>query len=192
VTHINPVFGDNRIGTIGLPVPGTDAKVVDAETGSRELPPGQVGEMIVRGPQVMKGYWRDDQATSKAVRDGWLFTGDLVRRDEDGYFEVVDRKKDLILATGGLNVYPREIEEVLHLHPKVRDCAAIGVSAGAEKGERVKVFVVLREGKTSSVEEIRAFCQQNLAPYKVPRYVEFRSSLPVSNTGKIVRRLLRE
>jgi len=192
VTHANPVYGENRIGTIGLPFPSTLARIVDAETGERDLPPGEIGELIVRGPQVMKGYWKMPAETANVLRDGWLYTGDLARMDEDGYFQIVDRKKDMILGAGGLNIYPREVEEVLYQHPKVQSCAVVGVRVSLEKGERVKAFVVLKEGETATEEEIIAFCRENLAPYKVPRFVEFRDELPMTMVGKVLRRVLLE
>jgi long-chain acyl-CoA synthetase len=192
VTHANPIFGENRIGAIGLPFPNTDAKIVDAETGERDLAPGEVGELVVRGPQVMKGYWRMPTETANTLRDGWLHTGDLSRMDEDGYFQIVDRKKDMILGAGGYNIYPREVEEVLYEHPKVKECAVVGVPVSVEKGERVKAFVVLKEGETASEDDLLAFCRKNLAPYKVPSFVEFRDDLPKTMVGKILRRVLLE
>ncbi|MBS3785094.1 MAG: long-chain fatty acid--CoA ligase [Anaerolineae bacterium] len=192
VTHANPIFGENRVGTIGLPFPNTDAKIVDAETGEQDLAPGEVGELVVRGPQVMKGYWRMPTETANSLRDGWLHTGDLSRMDEDGYFQIVDRKKDMILGAGGYNIYPREVEEVFYEHPKVQEAAVVGVPVSAEKGERVKAYVVLKEGETASEEEMLAFCRENMAPYKVPSYVEFRDELPKTMVGKILRRVLLE
>jgi long-chain acyl-CoA synthetase len=192
VTHANPIFGENRIGTIGLPFPSTDAKIVDAETGERDLEPGEVGELVVRGPQVMKGYWRMPTETANTLRDGWLHTGDLSRMDEDGYFQIVDRKKDMILGAGGYNIYPREVEEVLYENPKVKEAAVVGVPVSVEKGERVKAFIVLKEGETASEEEILAFCRENMARYKVPSFVEFRDELPKTMVGKILRRVLLE
>ena len=192
VTHGNPIFGENRIGTIGLPFPGTDARIVDSETGERELASGEVGELVIRGPQVMKGYWHMPTETSNALRGGWLHTGDLARMDEDGYFQIVDRKKDMILGAGGYNIYPREVEEVLYEHPQVKEAAVVGVPVSVEKGERVKAFIVPREGEAPTEEDIIAFCQENLAPYKVPRYVEFRDELPKTMVGKILRRVLLE
>jgi len=192
VTHANPIFGENRIGTIGLPFPNTDARIVDAETGERTLDVGEVGELVVRGPQVMKGYWRMPTETANALRDGWLHTGDLARMDEDGYFQIVDRKKDMILGSGGYNIYPREVEEVLYEHPAVKECAVVGVPISVEKGERVKAYVVPKEGGDVTEEEILAFCRENLAPYKVPRFVEFREDLPKTMVGKILRRVLLE
>jgi long-chain acyl-CoA synthetase len=191
VTHANPIYGENRIGTIGLPFPSTEAKIMDTETGTQELPPGEIGELAVRGPQVMKGYWQMPTETANVLRNGWLYTGDMARMDADGYFQIVDRKKDMILGAGGFNIYPREIEEVLYQHPKVNECAAAGVPAG-ERGERVKAFIVLKEGQTATEEEIIEFCRQNMAPYKVPRFVEFRSELPKTMVGKVLRRVLLE
>ncbi len=191
VTHANPIYGENRIGTIGLPFPSTEAKIVDTETGTRDLPPGEVGELVVRGPQVMKGYWQMPTETTNALREGWLYTGDVARMDEDGYFQIVDRKKDMILGAGGYNIYPREVEEVLYQHPKVKEGAAVGIPVPG-KGERVKAFVVLKEGETATEEEIIEFCRENLARYKVPRSVEFRDELPTTMVGKVLRRVLLE
>jgi long-chain acyl-CoA synthetase len=193
VTHANPVFyGDNRIGTIGPPLSSTDAKIVDVETGEHDLPPGEVGELVVRGPQVMKGYWQRPEETAQVLRQGWLHTGDLARMDEDGYFQIVDRKKDIILSTSGLKVYPREVEEVLYEHPKVKECAVVGVPTGAEGEERVKAFIVVQEDQTVSEDEIRAFCEENLTYYKRPKFIEFRDHLPQTSVGKVLRRALRE
>jgi long-chain acyl-CoA synthetase len=190
VTHGNPAFGDCRLGTIGLPWPDTEAKIVDLEIGEHVLPPGEIGELCVRGPQVMKGYWNMPTETANVLRPDpepdasqspedypWLYTGDIASMDEDGYFKIVDRKKDMILGAGGFNIYPREIEEVLYEHPKVLEAAAVGVPE-AEKGERVKVFIVLKPDQVATEDDIIAFCKKNLAPYKVPKYVEFRQQLP--------------
>jgi long-chain acyl-CoA synthetase len=192
VTHANPIFGERRNGTIGLPLPSTEAKIVDIETGTHKLGPGEAGELIVRGPQVMKGYWQKPIETAYALRNGWLYTGDIARMDEDGYFRIVDRKKDVIVGTSGLNIYPSEVEKVLRQHPKVKKCAAIGVPAGIEKGERVKVFIVLEEDETVTENEIKAFCRENLTPYKIPKFIEFRDELPVTPFGKVLRRVLLE
>lgn len=195
VTHANPLFGDNRVGTIGLPWPDTEVKIVDVDTGLQTLGVGEVGELCLRGPQVMKGYWNMPTETANALRHGpeggapWLHTGDIAIMDEDGYFRIVDRKKDMILGAGGFNIYPREIEDTLYEHPKVLEAAAVGVPMG-DKGERIKVFVVLKPGETATEEEIIEFCRQNLAAYKVPKLVEFRDSLPKSMVGKILRREL--
>jgi long-chain acyl-CoA synthetase len=191
VTHANPIYGENRIGTIGLPFPSTEAKIVDTETGKRDLPPGEVGELAVHGPQVMKGYWQMPTETANVLREGWLHTGDIARMDEDGYFQIVDRKKDMILGAGGFNIYPREIEEVLYQHPKVKSAAAVGIPVPG-KGERVKAYVVLKEGETATEEEILEFCRENMTPYKVPKFVEFRDELPMTMVGKVLRRVLLE
>jgi long-chain acyl-CoA synthetase len=196
-THGNPAFGDIRIGTIGLPWPDTEVKIVDHLLGEDPVPVGEVGELCIRGPQVMKGYWRMPVETANALRssseegDPWLYTGDMATMDEDGYFRIAERKKDMILGAGGLNIYPREIEDVLYEHPKVLEAAAIGIDAG-EKGERVKVFVVLREGMRASQEEILAHCEENMAPHKVPKIIEFRSKLPKTLVGKVLKRKLVE
>ena len=189
VTHANPVWGERRPGSIGLPWPDTWARIVDPTTGA-PVPVGEVGELLVKGPQVMKGYWRRPEETAAALRDGWLWTGDLARMDPDGYFYIVDRKKDIIIA-GGFNIYPREVEEVLYEHPAVQEAAVVG-TPDPYRGETVKAFVVLRPGQTVSAEELEAFCRQRLAAYKVPRLYEFRSELPKSLVGKVLRRLLRE
>lgn len=190
VTHCNPPFTARKPGTVGIGMPLTEYKVVDVATGTQELPPGEVGELIIRGPQVMKGYWNMPEETAAALRDGWLYTGDLASIDEEGYVTIVDRKKDLIIA-GGYNIYPREIEEVLYEHPAVKEAAAVGVP-DPYRGETVKAIIVLKEGMQASEEEIIAHCRKNLAAYKVPRIVEFRAELPKTNVGKILRRALRE
>jgi long-chain acyl-CoA synthetase len=195
VTHANPVFGDNRIGTIGLPWPDTEVRIVDVDTGTQELGAGEIGELCIRGPQVMKGYWNMPGETANSLRpdpDGlgnWLYTGDIAIMDDDGYFRIVDRKKDMILGAGGYNIYPREIEDVLYQHPKVLEAAALGIPMEG-KGERIKVFVILKPGEPATEEEIIAFCHENLAAYKVPKIVEFRNELPKTTVGKILRREL--
>ncbi|MDR7602041.1 MAG: AMP-binding protein, partial [Armatimonadota bacterium] len=189
VTHCNPILGHRRPGSIGVPLPDTDARVVDPETGE-EVPPGEVGELVVRGPQVMQGYLNQPEETAAALREGWLFTGDMVWQDPDGFFYIVDRKKEMI-NVGGLKVYPREVEEVLYRHPAVQEAAAIP-APDLERGEVVKAFVVLRPGMQASAEELIAHCRRELAPYKVPRMVEFRDQLPKSLIGKVLRRVLAE
>jgi long-chain acyl-CoA synthetase len=199
VTHANPVFGDNRVGTIGLPWPDTEVKIVDAELGQRVLGVGEAGELCVRGPQVMTGYWNLPADSNDALRRDpddphgapWLYTGDIASMDQDGYFRIVDRKKDIIIGAGGYKIYPREIEDELYKHPKILEAAAVGVPFG-DRGERVKVFVVLKAGETATPEEIIAFCAEYLAPYKVPKLVEFRTELPKTTVGKPLRRLLRD
>ena len=188
VTHDNPLFGDNRIGTIGVPFPDTDAKIVDVETGEKELPPGEPGELIVKGPQVMKGYWNKPEETRLVLRNGWLYTGDIAVVDQDGYFRIVDRKKDMIIA-GGYNIYPRDVEEVLYEHPQVLEAAVAGVT-DAYRGETVKAYVVLKPGQTATADDIIAFCRERLAAFKVPKNVEFRDSLPKTMIGKVLRRQL--
>jgi long-chain acyl-CoA synthetase len=190
VTHINPVVGPRPPGSMGLPLPGTHARVVDQETGTRELPPGEVGELILQGPQVMRGYWQKPQETEIALKDGWLYTGDLAKMDAQGYFYIVERKKDLIIA-GGYNIYPREVEEVLYQHPQVKEVVALGVP-DAYRGETVKVVIVPTDGARLTAQEIQAYCKSQLAVYKVPSIVEFRDQLPKSMVGKVLRRLLRE
>ncbi|SFJ54636.1 long-chain-fatty-acid--CoA ligase [Thermoflavimicrobium dichotomicum] len=189
-THSTPRKGLRKPGSIGIPLPGTEARIVDLETGTRTLPIGEAGELVIRGPQVMKGYWNMPEETEQTIRDGWLFTGDIARMDEDGYFYIMDRKKDLIIASG-YNVYPREIEEVLYTHPAVLEAAVVGVP-DAYRGESVKAFVVLKPGASATVEEIEQFCRQNLAAFKIPRQIEFRASLPKTAVGKILRRVLVE
>jgi long-chain acyl-CoA synthetase len=190
VTHANPVFGNNKIGTIGVPWPDTEAKIMDLETGTKEMPLGEIGELVIRGPQVMKGYWNMAEETRNTLRDGWLYTGDIARMDQDGYFQIVDRKKDMIIA-GGFNIYPRDVEEVLYTHPKVKEVVVAGVP-DQYRGETVKAYIVLKEGQTATAEEIIDFCRQNLAKFKVPTAVEFRDSLPKTMVGKILRRMLVE
>ena len=189
VTHFNPPFaGESREGSIGVPVPSTDARIVDVGTGAQELPVGEPGELVIKGPQVMKGYWNMPEETEDTLKDGWLYTGDVARMDEDGYFYIVDRKKDMIVA-GGYNVYPREIEEVLFEHEDVAEAVAIGI-ADEYRGETVKAFVVRMQGSGVTEEEILAFCKERLAPYKAPKSVEFRDELPKSTVGKLLRRVL--
>jgi long-chain acyl-CoA synthetase len=197
VTHSNPAYGENRIGTIGVPWPDTEAKIVDPAGGDGVVDVGEVGELCIRGPQVMKGYWRMPTETANALRPDpegggpWLYTGDLATMDEDGYFRIVDRKKDMILGAGGYNIYPREVEDVLYEHPKVLEAAVAGIPV-AGKGERVKAYVVLKEGESATDKEIIAFCRENLAPYKVPKFVDFRDELPKTLVGKVLRRALVE
>lgn len=190
VTHCNPLTGTRKVGSIGVPLPDTDMKIVDLETGAQELEPGAVGELCVRGPQVMLGYWNRPDETAAVLRDGWLYTGDVARVDEDGFTYIVDRKKDVIIVSG-YNVYPREVEEVLYEHPAVLEAAVVGVP-DPRRGERVKAFVVLKPGAQAGEEELIAFCRQRLAPFKCPREIEFRASLPKSAVGKVLRRRLRD
>jgi long-chain acyl-CoA synthetase len=191
VTHNNPAFTERKVGTIGIPLPGTISAIVrDGENGLEFLPAGEVGELAIKGPQVMKGYWGRPQATADVLKDGWLLTGDLARMDEEGYFYIVDRKKDMIIASG-YNVYPREIEEVLYEHPDVQETIVIGVP-DAYRGETVKAFVTLREGATATEQELIDYAKAQLAAYKVPKIVEFRDELPKSAVGKLLKRELRD
>ena len=189
VTHINPPTGSPKTGSIGLPIADTEVRIMDPETGTREMPLGEIGEIAMRGPQVMKGYWNKPEETALVLRDGWLYTGDIAKKDADGYFYIVDRKKDMIIA-GGYNIYPREVEEVLFECPKIKEAAVVGVP-DPYRGETVKAFVVLKDSATATAEEIIAFCRERLAAYKAPRQVVFRDSLPKSGVGKYLRRELR-
>jgi long-chain acyl-CoA synthetase len=193
-THVNPV-NRNKIGFIGLPWPDTEARIVDAETAEQEMPVGDIGELVIQGPQVMKGYWQRPTETANVLREHpelgpglWLHTGDIARMDEEGYFQIVDRKKDMIIC-GGFNVYPRDVEEVLFQHPAILDAAVAGVP-DEYRGEAVKAFVVLKEGASATEEEIISFCREHLAAFKAPSAVEFRDTLPKSTVGKVLRREL--
>ncbi|RLC28358.1 MAG: long-chain fatty acid--CoA ligase [Deltaproteobacteria bacterium] len=186
----NPLMGLRKAGSIGIPFPDTDVKLVDIETGTTEVPKGEPGELIIRSPLVMKEYWNNPEETANQLKDGWLYTGDIATRDDDDYFYIVDRKKDMIIA-GGYNIYPREIDEVLYEHPKVADAVSVGVP-DEYRGETVKAFVVLKPGETATEEEIIEFCRKKLAAYKTPKAVEFRDELPKSAVGKILRKVLRQ
>lgn len=200
-THGNPLKGERRVGSIGVPLPGTDARIVSSETGE-VLPPGEVGELLIRGPQVMQGYWNMPVESAHVLSDGWLHTGDLARMDDDGFFTIVERKKDVILS-GLYNIYPRDVEEVLYEHPKVLEVAVVGTRApgeSAESGEKknsqpspwVKAVVVLKRGEKATPDELLALCRERLDAYKVPRQIEFRAELPKNLVGKVLRRLLVE
>jgi len=194
VTHCNPLDRPEKVrpGSIGIPFPDTEAKIVDIETGERDLPASEVGELVIRGPQVMAGYWNKPEETKYALRSGWLYTGDIAKEDEDGYFYIVDRKKDMINVSG-LKVWPREVEEVLYEHPAVKETGVVGVS-DPYRGETVKAFIVLKEGfegKTTA-EEIIQFCKEKMASFKAPAQIEFVKQLPKTAIGKILRRALKE
>ena len=194
VTHANPLNGTRKVGSIGIPFPDTLAKIVHPET-AEPLPVGEPGELIIHGPQVMAGYYNRPDETLQTLRKDeegrvWLHTGDIARMDEDGYFYIVDRKKDLIIA-GGYNIYPREVEDVLYEHPAVLEAAVVGVPH-EYRGETVKAFIVLKPGMQATAEEIEQFCRERLAPYKVPKLIEFRDELPKSTVGKVLRRVLAE
>jgi long-chain acyl-CoA synthetase len=190
VAIANPIYGKRKAGTIGMPIPDTLARVADPSDPERTMPVGEPGELALAGPQVMLGYWNQPDETAGVLRDGWLLTGDMAVMDEEGYFSIVDRKKDLIIA-GGYNVYPREVEEILYEHPKVLEVAVVGVP-DSYRGEVVKAFVVLRSGEQATTEEIREFAKARLTGYKVPRTVEFRDELPKTMIGKVLRRALVE
>jgi long-chain acyl-CoA synthetase len=190
VTHINPFAGGARkVGSVGLPVSDTLARIVDLEDGITDMPVGERGELIVKGPQVMRGYRGKAEETASTLRDGWCYTGDIATMDEDGYFYIVDRKKDMIIS-GGYNVYPRDIDEVYFQHPKIQDACSIGIP-DPKRGENVKLFVVLKEGETATQEELIEFGKTRLATYKLPTEIEFRKELPKTNVGKILRKQLR-
>ncbi len=191
VTHANPIFGKRKIGSIGVPWPDTEARIVDIATGKEVLTPGEAGELVVRGPQVMKRYWNKPLETAQTLRGGWLHTGDIATMDREGYFYIVDRIKDMI-KTVGENVYPREIEEVLFMHPKIKEAVVVGVPHEEFLGEKIKAFVVLKEGESATPEEIIAFCREQLSKFKVPQELEFRSQLPKTLVGKVLRRVLRD
>jgi len=195
VTHSTPSLARRKPGSIGLPIPDTDMKIVDLETGTREVTVGEEGELCIAGPQVMKGYWNRPDETAIALRPDaegrtWLYTGDVARMDEDGYTYIVQRKKDMIIVSG-FNVYPSEVEGVLYMHPAVIEAAVIGVP-DAYRGEAVKACVVLKSGATATSEELKEHCEGGLAEFKVPREIEIRESLPKTAVGKILHRVLRE
>ena len=194
LTHANPVDGA-RAGSIGVPLPDTDARILDPDDGVEEMRQGEIGELVLRGPQIMKGYWKRPGETAEAIRDGWFYTGDLAYMDERGYFFIVDRKKDVINAAG-FKVWPREVEEVLYQHPAVRLAAVLGIPDDY-RGETVKAVIALKETTEyptieAAQEDILAFCHSHLASYKVPRIVDFREELPVSAAGKVLRRVMRD
>lgn len=191
VTHVNPFAeGKRKVGSIGLPISDTLCRVVSIEDGETELPLGESGELLIKGPQIMAGYLRKPEATAETLTEGWLHTGDIARMDANGYFYIVDRKKDMII-TSGYNVYPRDVEEVFFQHPKVMEATAIGIPH-PKRGESVKVFVVLKPGESATTEEMLAYCEDKLAKYKWPAQIEFREELPKSNVGKILKKDLRE
>lgn len=191
VTHFNPFKSKQKPGSIGVPMPDTEARILDMLVGGDEaLAPGKMGELVIKGPQVMRGYYERPADTADVIRNGWLYTGDIAYMDEDGYFFIVDRRKDLIISSG-YNIYPREIDEVLHAHPKIREAVAVGIPHPT-RGEIVKAFVVLEPGAVMEKTDVIAYCKKKLAAYKVPRQVEFRESLPKTLVGKVLRRALRK
>ena len=193
VTHVNPIHpaeDERRRRSIGLPLPDTDVAIRDVETGQHDLPIGEVGELVIRGPQVMQGYWHRPEETEHVLRDGWLYTGDMARMDSDGFFYIEDRKKDMI-KSGGENVYPREVEEVLCTHPKVKEAVVVGIPLGM-RGEFIKAYVVLAEGERAGAAELLDHCRKELAKFKIPKKIEFRTALPKTIVGKVLRRMLLE
>jgi long-chain acyl-CoA synthetase len=191
VSHANPLHGVSKKGSVGIPLPNTDAKIVDLETGE-DIAIGSetTGELWVRGPQVMKGYWQQPAETANAITpDGWMRTGDIARTDEDGYFFIVDRLKDMIIVSG-LKVLPRDVEEVFYMHPQIREAAVVGVPNKARGDDTVTAFIVTHTGETIDTEELKTFCRQYLADFKVPRHYEFRTELPKTTVGKVLRRAL--
>jgi long-chain acyl-CoA synthetase len=188
-THVNPFGGVRKVGSIGVPISDTLARIVSLEDGITDVPFGERGELIVSGPQIMKGYKGMPDETLNVLKDGWLYTGDIATMDQDGYFYIVDRKKDMIIS-GGFNVYPRDIDEVFYQHPKVQEACSIGIP-DPKRGENIKVYVVLKEGETATQEELIAYCKTKLATYKLPTEIEFRKELPKTNVGKILRKQLR-
>jgi long-chain acyl-CoA synthetase len=189
VLTVNPVDGQGRLGTIGMPVPSTDVRIVDEQGNIQQAGPDHIGEIQAQGPQIMKGYWQRPDATDEVIKNGWLCTGDIGFMHPDGFFQIVDRKKDMILVSG-FNVYPNEVEDVIAMLPKVLEVAAVGIP-DEKSGEVVKVFIVKKDPSLSA-EEVIAHCRENLTGYKVPKQVEFRTELPKTNVGKILRRALRE
>jgi len=190
VTHVNPFAGGARkVGSVGLPITDTLARIVDLEDGVKDMPIGERGELIVKGPQIMKGYRGMPEETANTLKDGWIYTGDIATMDEDGYFYIVDRKKDMIIS-GGFNVYPRDIDEVYYDHPKVQEACSIGIP-DPKRGENVKLFIVLKEGEKATQEEMIEFGKTKLAAFKLPTEVEFRKELPKTNVGKILRKQLK-
>ena len=186
----NPILGLKKVGSIGIPFIDNDVRLVDLQEGIHDVPKGEPGEVIMKGPIIMQGYWNNPKETAGQLKDGWLYTGDIAVQDEDDYFFIVDRKKDMIIA-GGFNIYPREIDEVLFQHPKIQEAVSVGI-ADPYRGETVKAYIVLKKGEKATAEEIIAFCKEKLAAYKVPKLVEFRESLPKSAIGKVLRKVLRE
>lgn len=184
-----PPFLPRKLGSVGIPIPGTEARIImETEDGYIDVPVGEAGELILRGPQVMKGYWKRPSETQLAIRDGWLFTGDIAKMDEDGYFYILDRKKDMIIASG-YNIYPREIEEVIYQHEAVEEVMVVG-KPDSYRGETVKAYVKLKAGAQASYEQLIELAKQYLAPYKVPKEIEFVADLPKSSVGKVLRRML--
>ncbi|HRW13118.1 MAG TPA: long-chain fatty acid--CoA ligase [Syntrophomonas sp.] len=190
VLTCTPFYTKRKIGSVGLPWPDVDIKIVDLEEGTKEMPNGEPGELIAKGPQIMSGYWNNPEETANVLRDGWLYTGDIAAIDDDGFITIVDRKKDMILCSG-FNVFCREIDEVMYTHPKVLDACAIGIP-DPKRGETPKIFIILKPGQTMTEDEVKEYCRKYLAPYKVPTHVEFIDELPRTSVGKPMRNALRQ
>jgi len=190
VLTCTPFYTKRKIGSVGLPWPDVDIKIVDLEEGTKEMPNGEPGELIAKGPQIMSGYWKNPEETANVLRDGWLYTGDIATIDDDGFITIVDRKKDMILCSG-FNVFCREIDEVMYKNPKVLDACAIGIP-DPKRGETPKIFIILKPGQTMTEDEVKDYCRQYLAPYKVPTHVEFINELPRTSVGKPMRNALRQ
>ena len=195
VTHVNPIQGTRKIGSVGLPVPDTEVKIVDVDDYTKIMPIGESGEIMMKGPQIMKGYWNKPEETVNQKKGDWLLTGDIGKMDEEGYFYIVDRKKDMIIVSG-FKVYPREVEDILFEHEAIANAATIGIPNPDTPGsEKVKAYVVLKDGYKESeelVNEIREFCRQSLSPYKVPKIIQFRKELPETLVGKVLRKDLKD
>ena len=189
-THITPCPNGAPRGSIGLPLPDTDVKILDMETGRRECRVGEVGELVVKGPQIMQGYWNNPVLTAAVLRDGWFYTGDMARVDEEGYFYLVDRKDDLIISNG-FNIYPGQVEDILKLHPKVKDAAVIGIP-DRTKGQAVVAVIVLKEGLEGNKEEFLKYCKENMPDYRLPKTILIRDVIPRDPAGKLLRRILRQ
>lgn len=190
VLTCTPFYTKRKIGSVGIPWPDVDIRIVDLENGTEDMPTGEPGELIAKGPQIMSAYWKNPDETANVLRDGWLYTGDIATMDEDGYITIVDRKKDMILCSG-FNVFCREIDEVMYTHPKVLDACAIGIP-DPKRGETPKIFVILKPGETMTEDEVKEHCRKSLAPYKVPTHVEFIDELPRTSVGKPMRNALRQ
>jgi len=189
-THFTPYPRGGPTGSIGVPLPDTEAKIVDRETGKGECATGEIGELVVKGPQIMQGYWNNEALTSAALRNGWLYTGDLARMDQDGFFYLVDRKDDLILSSG-FNIYPGEIEEILKRHPKIKDAAVVGVPDRI-KGQAIVAVIALKPGVEADKQEFLKYCKDQMPEYRVPKAILMREEIPRDPAGKILRRMVRE
>jgi len=190
LSHANPWRGTTKVGSVGIPISDTDCRIVDLDTGEKDIPQGESGEILLKGPQVTEGYYKKPDETAASFRDGWFYTGDIGYMDDEGYLFIVDRKKDMIIA-GGYNIYPRDIDEVLFEHPKIQEACAVGVP-DPYRGETVKAFVVTKPGETLTEDEVMSYCREKLAAYKAPKLVEFMDELPKTMIGKVLRRELRE